>query len=72
MDSYYPQDLCFLEKYDRGSDSVAFVQNSGILKNRMDKMGDHMKINFDYIQIKRWMLRTVRAKKLDGKSGQLV
>ena len=53
MDSYYPQDLCFLEKYDRGSDSVAFVQNSGILKTRMDKMGDHMKINFDYIQIKR-------------------
>ena len=72
MDFQYPQDLCFLEKYDGGSDSVAFVQNSGILKTRVDKMGDHMKINFDYIQIQRCMSRTVRAKKLDGKSGQIV
>ena len=31
-----------------------------------------MKINFDYIQIQRRMSRTVRAKKLDGKSGQIV
>ena len=38
----------------------------------MEKMGDHMKMNFDYIQIQKWMSRTVRAKKLDGKSGQFV
>ena len=36
----YPQGSCFLEKYDGVSDSVAFVQNSGILKTRMDKMRD--------------------------------
>ena len=29
-------------------------------------------INFDYIQIQKWMSQTVRAKKLDGKSRQFV
>ena len=31
-----------------------------------------MKMNFDYIQIQKWMSRAVRAKKLDGKSGLFV
>ena len=48
------------------SDLVAFVQNSDISKTRMCKMGYHMKMNFDYIQIQKWMSRTVKAKKLDG------
>ena len=64
--------LCFQEKYDGGSDSLAFSQNLVILKTRMEKMGDHMKMNFDHIQIQKWMSRTVRVKKLDGKSGQCV
>ena len=29
--------------------------------------GDHIKINFDYFQMKKWMLQTVRAKKVDEK-----
>ena len=49
MDFQYPQGLCFLEKYDDGSDTAAFVQNSGVLKTRMDQMGDHMKMNFNDI-----------------------
>ena len=38
----------------------------------MEKMGDHMKMNFDYIQIQKWMSRTVRVKKLDGKGEEFV
>ena len=40
-------------------------QNWGILKNTMDQKRDHMKINFDYFQIHKWMLQTVRAEKVD-------
>ena len=47
MNFYYAQGLSFLEKYNGGSDSVAVVRNSGILKLRMGKMGDDMKRNFD-------------------------
>ena len=32
----------------------------------MDQMGDHMKINFDYIQIQIWILQTVRAENKMG------
>ena len=42
-------DFCFLEKYDDSSDTAACVQNSGILKTRMDQMRDHMKMSFNYI-----------------------
>ena len=35
----------------------------------MDQRGDHIKINFDYFQIKKWMLQTVRAEKVDEKIG---
>ena len=31
----------------------------------MDQMGDHIKINFEYFQIQKWMLQTVRAEKGD-------
>ena len=30
---------------------------------------DHMKMNFDYFQIQKWMLQTVRAEKVDEKNG---
>ena len=35
----------------------------------MDQRGDHIKINFDYFQIQKWMLQTVRAEKVDEKNG---
>ena len=35
----------------------------------MDQRGDHMKMNFDYFQIQKWMLQTVRAEKVDEKNG---
>ena len=35
----------------------------------MDQRGDHMKIKFDYFQIQKWMLQTVRAEKGDDKNG---
>ena len=51
------------------SESVAFSQNWGILKTRMDQRGNHMKMNFDYFQIQKWMLQTVRVEKVDKKNG---
>ena len=59
----------FLEKYDGLSKSVAFSQNWGILQTRIDQRGDHMKMNFDYFQIQKWMLKTVRAEEIDEKNG---
>ena len=38
----------------------------------MDQRGDHTKMNFDYYQIQKWMLETVRAEKLDEKMGSFV
>ena len=35
----------------------------------MDQREDHMKMNFDYFQIQKWMLQTVRAEKVDEKNG---
>ena len=35
----------------------------------MDKRGDHNKMNFDYLQIKTWMLQTVRVEKVNEKYG---
>ena len=32
-------------------------------------MGDDMKMNFDYFQIQKWMLLTVRAVEIDEKNG---
>ena len=34
----------------------------------MDQRGNHMKMNFDYFQIQKWMLQTVRAEKVDEKN----
>ena len=42
------------------SEVVAFSQNWGTLQTRMDQRGDHIKMNFDYFQIRKWMLQTVR------------
>ena len=35
----------------------------------MDQKGNHMKMNFDYFQIQKWMLQTVRVEKVDEKNG---
>ena len=32
-------------------------------------MGDHMKMNFEYFQIQKWLLQTIRSKEVDEKSG---
>ena len=37
----------------------------------MDQSGDHTKKNFDYFQIQKWRLQTVRAEKVDEKWGHL-
>ena len=36
---------------------------------RMDQRRDHVKVNFDYFQIQKWMLQTVRAEKVEEKNG---
>ena len=33
----------------------------------MDQRGDQIKINFEYFQIQKWMLQTVRVEKVDKK-----
>ena len=38
----------------------------------MDQTEDHIKMNFDYFQIKKWMLQTVRAEKVDEKMESFV
>ena len=35
----------------------------------MDQMGHHIKTNFDYFQIQKWMLQIVKEEKVDGKNG---
>ena len=45
------------------------VKNWGILQTRRDLKGDHMKINFEYFQIQKWILQTVRSEKVDEKNG---
>ena len=35
----------------------------------MEQRGDHMKINFEYFQIQKWILWTVRSEKVDEKNG---
>ena len=61
-----------LRKYDGFSESVAFVQNWGILQTKMDQRGDHMKINFEYFQIQKWMLLILTVEKVDEKMGSFV
>ena len=38
----------------------------------MDQRGNHMKMNFDYFQIQKWMLQTARTEKVDDKMGSVV
>ena len=35
----------------------------------MGQRGNHMKMNFDYFQIQKWMLQTIRAENVDGQNG---
>ena len=35
----------------------------------MDQSGDHIKMNFDYFQIQKWMFKTARVEKVDEKNG---
>ena len=48
-----------------------YFQNSGILETRMDQRGDPMKMNFDNLQRQKWIIQTVRAQKVNEKSGHL-
>ena len=59
----------FLEKYDGLPELVAYAQNWAILQTRMDQRRDRIKMIFDYFQIQKWMLQTVRAEKLNEKNG---
>ena len=34
----------------------------------MDRRGDHMKMNFEYFQIQKWMLQTFKTEKEDEKN----
>ena len=43
--------------------------NWGILQTRMDQIGDHMKMSFEYFQVQKWMLQTFRSEKRDEKYG---
>ena len=45
------------------------LQNSGILRTKMNKKGDPMKMNFDKFQIQKWISQTVRAHNVDDKNG---
>ena len=36
----------------------------------MDPNGDHMEMHFDYFQIQKWMLKKVRAEKVDEKKNK--
>ena len=38
----------------------------------MNQRGDHMKMNFEYFQIQKWTLQTVRTEKADEKMGLFV
>ena len=58
--------------YDGGSEFGSFCPKFRYFEDQNGQNRVHMKMNFDYIQIQKWMSRTVRAKKLDGKSGQFV
>ena len=37
----------------------------------MDQRGNHMKMNFEYFHIPKWILLTVRSEKADKKKGYL-
>ena len=66
------QGVYFLKQYDGLSESVAFAQNWSILQTKMDQTVDHMKMNFEYFQIQKWMLQTVRVEKKDEQMGSFV
>ena len=54
------------------SELAAFAQNWDISYMRMDQREGDMKMNFNYFQIQKWMLQTVRMEKVDGKIGSFV
>ena len=45
------------------------LKNWGILQTKMDQRRDYIETNFEYFQIQKWILETVRSEKLDGKNG---
>ena len=48
------------------SESVAFGQKLRYFKDQ-NLRGNHMKMNFEYFQIQKWILQTVRSEKVDNK-----
>ena len=59
----------FLENY---SESVAFGQKLRHFTDQNGTKGDHMKMNFEYFQIQKLILQTVRLEKVDEKMGLFV
>ena len=55
--------VCFLEKYDELSESVAFCQKFRYFTDQTEwtKGGPHEN-DFEYFQIQKWMLQTERKK----------
>ena len=48
---------------------VVFDQKLKYLMDKNRPKEEHMKINFYYFQIHKWVLQTVRAEKVDEKNG---
>ena len=51
--------------------TVRIVSFRGLLQTRMERKGDHIKMNFDYFQIQKWMWQIVSRKSRWKKWGHL-
>ena len=59
--------MYFIEKYNDLSELVAFAQNLGILHSRIVEREYYIKMNFEYYQIQKLMLKPVRFEKVHEK-----
>ena len=44
------------------------LKNWGILQTKMDQRRDYIETNFEYFQIQKWILETLRSEKVDEKN----
>ena len=58
-----------MEKYDELSELVAYDPKLRYFTDQNGPKGGHMKMNFEYFQIQKWILQTVRSEKGDEKNG---
>ena len=72
IDFQQSQGVYLLKKYIELSKLVAFGKKCSILQTRMDQRRGRMKMNFDYFQIQKWLLQTVRVEKVGEKIGSFV